>query len=120
MFRVIGGLKKILESSSQKYLKLAVQNASFLAAKTTADKRYMIVDINKSENAANQCEQFKYPLIWLRDNCQCSSCFHAQSKSRTIDWTQFDFENTQPKSISVSKCLLKSELIIKTTTKKTN
>lgn len=33
---------------------------------------------------------FKYPSIWLRDNCQCNQCFHAGSNSRTVDWTRFD------------------------------
>lgn len=34
---------------------------------------------------------FKFPSIWLRDNCQCPSCYQQESHSRTIDWENFDF-----------------------------
>lgn len=94
-------IKKILEVSSKKCLKYSIKNASYLsAAKTSVDRRYMILDINRIEDNSKS-EEFKYPLSWLRDNCQCSICFHAQSKSRIIDWSNFKFENTQPKSIQV-------------------
>lgn len=83
-------------------MQLSLKHASVLAAaKTSLDRRFLIVDVNISENDL-KTEELKYPLIWLRDNCQCSNCFHAQSKSRTIDWTKFDIRNAQPKSISVS------------------
>lgn len=103
MFNTFFSLKKLLEYSTEKYLKTTIRNGSFSAvsAKTSIDNRYMIVDINKNENASNN-EQLKYPLIWLRDNCQCSNCFHAQTKSRIIDWTNFKLENALPKSITVS------------------
>ncbi|XP_059621745.1 gamma-butyrobetaine dioxygenase [Phlebotomus argentipes] len=32
----------------------------------------------------------KFPVVWLRDNCQCSQCFHKQSQSRIINWYKFD------------------------------
>lgn len=108
MFSKFISLKKILEYSAEKYLKTTLRNGSFstVSAKTSIDHRYMIVDINKNENASNS-EQLKYPLIWLRDNCQCSNCFHAQTKSRIIDWTKFNFENALPKSITVSYSIYK-------------
>lgn len=28
----------------------------------------------------------KFPLVWLRDNCQCDECFHRESQSRVIIW----------------------------------
>ncbi|KAI9555785.1 hypothetical protein GHT06_018301 [Daphnia sinensis] len=31
----------------------------------------------------------EYPLVWLRDNCQCSACFDQSSQSRTINFSQF-------------------------------
>lgn len=40
----------------------------------------------------NTKETYKYPLVWLRDNCQCSSCFHENSSSRTIDWEKFSVD----------------------------
>ena len=32
----------------------------------------------------------EYPLVWLRDNCQCSSCFDQASQSRTINFSHFE------------------------------
>lgn len=40
-------------------------------------------------------EKLKFPGIWLRDNCQCSSCFDKKSQSRKIDWENF------PKDVSI-------------------
>lgn len=73
MFSKFFSLKKILEDLTEKYIKTTLRNGSFsvISAKTSIDHRYMIVDINKNENSSN-IEQLKYPLIWLRDNCQCS------------------------------------------------
>lgn len=42
-----------------------------------------------------------YPTIWLRDNCQCTECFHTGSQSRTINWELFDV-NIKIKDIWVS------------------
>lgn len=88
---------------SKKCLSINVKYASFFAASAekSADNRHMIVRFNNSENSSKD-EQLKYPLIWLRDNCQCSKCFHAQTKSRSIDWTKFNHKNAQFKSVSVS------------------
>lgn len=35
-------------------------------------------------------KQYDYPYPWLRDNCQCSECFHKGSQSRTLNWDEFD------------------------------
>lgn len=96
--------RKVLEHSMRFNWRVASRHSSFqaTAANTSADRRYMIIDINKGEQSTN-CERLKYPLIWLRDNCQCSTCFDAQSKSRTIDWTKFHLKNAHPKSITVSR-----------------
>lgn len=45
--------------------------------------------------------ELKFPLIWLRDNCQCSQCFHKVSNSRTINAEKFNF-NIQPSITRVS------------------
>lgn len=44
--------------------------------------------------------QTKYPLIWLRDNCQCSKCFHLEATSRLIDWKNFSLGNAKLKAFS--------------------
>lgn len=36
----------------------------------------------------------EYPLVWLRDNCQCSACFNQSSQSRTINFSQFQLNQT--------------------------
>lgn len=96
------GLLKVL-GLTKKCLRINVKDASFFAASAekSSDNRHMIVRFNNSENAQKD-EQLKYPLIWLRDNCQCPNCFHSQTKSRSIDWTKFNHKNSQFKSVSVS------------------
>lgn len=37
-------------------------------------------------------QTFQYPYVWLRDNCQCESCFHRSAKSRTVDWSNFNLK----------------------------
>lgn len=98
------GVHKFLECSLRNCVRLSIRNASIqaTAAKTSADQRFVEINVSKCGDTTATPQQFKYPSIWLRDNCQCSSCFDAHSKSRTIDWTQFNFNNARPKSISVS------------------
>jgi Gamma-butyrobetaine hydroxylase-like, N-terminal len=45
--------------------------------------------------------KLEFPVIWLRDNCQCSACFDPQTYTRLIDWDTFDF-NLQLNAIEVS------------------
>lgn len=42
----------------------------------------------------------EYPLVWLRDNCQCSKCFNAAAKSRTIDFGAFSLHSKPVKAVS--------------------
>lgn len=46
---------------------------------------------------------FEIPIIWLRDNCQCSECFHPETFARIIDWDNFDFD-VKPVTIEVRFC----------------
>lgn len=39
----------------------------------------------------------EFPFVWLRDNCQCSACYDASSKSRTISFADFQLDS-KPKS----------------------
>lgn len=58
-----------------------------------------IQDISKTDEIVTlkiQNEIYKYPFVWLRDNCRCVDCFHTTAKSRIIDWRKFDL-NIQPK-----------------------
>ncbi|XP_058816035.1 gamma-butyrobetaine dioxygenase-like [Topomyia yanbarensis] len=48
----------------------------------TRERHHLIV-----ESADEQ--RFEFPLIWLRDNCQCAECFHPKSYSRILNWELF-------------------------------
>lgn len=48
----------------------------------------------------NELVESKFPLVWLRDNCQCSQCFHPEVNRRILDWTTFEF-NQKLKSYKV-------------------
>lgn len=71
----------------------------------------------------NNKEELCYPHLWLRDNCQCSLCFHKTSNSRIINIEHFDF-TSQPLKATVSMSLFfknnfnegEGELCIKTIT----
>ena len=45
-------------------------------------------------------ETGEYPYVWLRDNCQCSTCFHPVSKSRLFLLCQLDID-VEPTKIQV-------------------
>ncbi|XP_050084511.1 gamma-butyrobetaine dioxygenase-like [Anopheles aquasalis] len=49
----------------------------------------LLVLVGDDETSARR---YEFPAIWLRDNCQCESCFHAGSLSRVLNWEQFDVE----------------------------
>jgi hypothetical protein len=56
---------------------------------------------------------FEYPMIWLRDNCQCAECFDPKTYTRTIDWDNFDFD-VKPEKVEVNfkeKKLFNQDLI---------
>lgn len=65
--------------------------------RASVDNRFAII----SSNDENSEVQFKYPLIWLRDNCQCGECFHAASSSRTLNWETFNFNHLKPTAVEV-------------------
>ncbi|XP_011176989.1 gamma-butyrobetaine dioxygenase isoform X1 [Zeugodacus cucurbitae] len=41
----------------------------------------------------NGGEPLQFPSVWLRDNCQCSACFHANTKSRQANWKRASVES---------------------------
>lgn len=49
-------------------------------------------------------QRYEFPLVWLRDNCQCPECFHAGSYSRVHDWERFD-----PDSIGIRECVVSDD-----------
>lgn len=84
--------KKIMKRSYNVPInKEVVQHLQSISA--SVENRFVVI--------ANEDVKYKYPLIWLRDNCQCPNCYHIHSKSRTINW-ELNRYNTEPKSVSVS------------------
>jgi len=65
--------------------------------------------ISTSLDAAQRCldvtwndgETTSYPYIWLRDNCQCSTCFHAATLARRLLFHDVDF-NVMPVNVEVT------------------
>uniref|UniRef100_A0A8D8NN44 Gamma-butyrobetaine dioxygenase n=1 Tax=Culex pipiens TaxID=7175 RepID=A0A8D8NN44_CULPI len=47
-------------------------------------------------------QRYEFPLVWLRDNCQCPDCFHPGSYSRVINWERFDPEVAVIRECTVS------------------
>ncbi|XP_002736275.1 gamma-butyrobetaine dioxygenase-like [Saccoglossus kowalevskii] len=67
----------------------------------------MIDSVEKSEPDRqlrvqwNDGSEFSYPYVWLRDNCLCPSCYHAQGKQRLLTMAELDID-VQPSTISMS------------------
>ena len=47
---------------------------------------------------ADKNDDHPYPLVWLRDNCQCPLCYDSSSQSRTITFAQFQLDH-KPKHL---------------------
>lgn len=67
------------------------------------DQQFIVLRPDIESNVVHS--EHRFPVLWLRDNCQCTECFHSHSTSRIHDWTRFDVD-VQPKEISV--CIRKS------------
>ena len=46
-------------------------------------------------------ERHRFPSVWLRDHCQCSTCLHPQTKQRQVDTFSIPSE-PETKSVSTS------------------
>lgn len=68
------------------------------SAQVSIQDRFVCVEM---ENGEAERIEYKYPSIWLRDNCQCSSCYHLASKSRIINWQEKLNYNLLPKSVKL-------------------
>ena len=66
------------------------KNISSAAASLDTTTNRLVIKLK-----GNVTEEF--PFVWLRDNCQCASCYDASSKSRTISFADFQLDS-KPKS----------------------
>ena len=48
----------------------------------------------------------EYPLVWLRDNCQCPACFDQSSQSRTINFSHFQVNQKFKHLVSLNIVLI--------------
>lgn len=69
---------------------------------TFHSSKALLQDVKEHLKVVIKGEKFKFPYVWLRDNCQCVHCFHRTAKSRIIDWKTFDVKVTA-KNISEGK-----------------
>ena len=46
-------------------------------------------NVSESEEVGVQSQ---YPMVWLRDNCQCPLCFHESSHSRRMLMKDLDLD----------------------------
>lgn len=73
-------------------------NVARRSASVCVQDRFVCLDL---EDGNGQMVNHKYPSIWLRDNCQCPTCYHSPSKSRIINWQSTNI-NILPKRVKVS------------------
>lgn len=71
-----------------------------LFAMSSAIVKDTFVVIETRSLIKEQNEVLRYPIVWLRDNCQCNKCFHKESLSRVLDWSAFDV-NLKPIEVEV-------------------
>ncbi|XP_055644120.1 gamma-butyrobetaine dioxygenase-like [Toxorhynchites rutilus septentrionalis] len=62
---------------------------------STQPRRHLAVELTDGN-------RYKFPLVWLRDNCQCSECFHPGSHSRILNWESFDVDGVELVSCTVA------------------
>ncbi|KAH8303258.1 hypothetical protein KR059_005010 [Drosophila kikkawai] len=71
-----------------------------------------IVDNTNIEVRPEQDSQpLTFPGVWLRDNCLCSECFHGSSRSRKLDWDNFD-TGVKPVSLRTEDQKPDKELVV--------
>lgn len=89
--------------TTQKHLCRYITTNDKLALNVTSTKHKVNVSTENKCVIINTVDNksLKYPIVWLRDNCQCTECFHHGSNSRTVDWTKFNV-NVKPKYIWVN------------------
>lgn len=87
-----------------------------LQLKTIVRQSFKLIDNNASasirgrfiylelKNMEAKKTVYKFPSIWLRDNCQCAECFHTVSHSRIMNWQTMN-HNIAPKSVSLDEQL---------------
>lgn len=62
-----------------------------------------VIDNQMTRVTWDDNETCDFPHIFLRDNCQCSTCFHPDSKQRLLDTVKTIDLNIQPKEIQLDK-----------------
>lgn len=80
--RVLTGVRNQFQRNVAKRMQ-SVRTASIEAA-VSFDNESLVVK--------NGTGTHEFPLVWLRDNCRCPNCFHADSQSRIINWNEFNID----------------------------
>lgn len=67
--------KRLLSSSLSRFVKASIERNGKVVYVEEASK-----------------DPLRFPAIWLRDNCQCKSCFSQKTQSRIIDYSKFSVD----------------------------
>lgn len=99
MFKNIFRLRTVIKTGLQVNVRQK-SNSVDQIANVSVQGRFVCLELLNNENEGNKT-LYKYPSIWLRDNCQCPKCYHGDSKSRVINWQDMKYD-LEPKTIQVS------------------
>lgn len=65
-----------------------------------------VVDNSMMLNCSkDSTKSYEFPLVWLRDNCLCESCYNPTTFTRIIDWDNFNTD-VSTKKAKVSNYIL--------------
>lgn len=81
---------------------IRVQSTKFKLDKLQSEIKIDHWTKTKIITVENGEQTMKFPVTWLRDNCQCPKCFHSGTTSRILDWQEANVVNSLPTEINVS------------------
>lgn len=79
-----------------------VQSTKFQVNELQRELKINFAAKTKIVTVENGDQIMKFPVTWLRDNCQCPKCFHSGSTSRVLDWQEAKVVKSLPTAIDVS------------------
>lgn len=118
--RVFNCVKHVISLNHRKQLSTIANFAVSGKVSAFVQDTFVVIDatpaaLKTTSSWQDSNEKLKYPLVWLRDNCQCSKCFHKGSSSRVLDWTTFDV-NVTPINVVVCLSVFMYGFVCKTNT----
>ncbi|KFB45216.1 AGAP012477-PA-like protein [Anopheles sinensis] len=100
---------RLLRSKSDEAVRLGDPTSSsssrplISGASFDASSSRVVLNVVPSASPGLASERFEFPGVWLRDNCQCSECFHRGSSSRVLNWETFDVDRARVIDVRVQE-----------------